>query len=168
MKVCPNCGNEVPDKARLCAHCSTPLPETVEPPLAPPPPTPEMQAEAQLQAQVGQPLQPHPGTVAGQAVQAFPGQQVIVRKTEGKAVASLVCGILGIVVCPIILSIVAIVLSRQSSKAIKDSGGMLEGEGLATWGLVTGIIGLVLGIAQIILVIALFSSFPGAFTTTGF
>ncbi len=167
MKVCPNCGNEVPDKARLCAHCSTPLPETVEPPLTPPP-TPAMQAEAQMQAQVGQPLQPQPGAVAGQAVQAFPGQQVIVRKTEGKAVASLVCGILGIVVCPIILSIVAIVLSRQSSKAIKESGGMLEGEGLAMGGLVTGILGLVLGIAQIILVIALFSSFPDAFTTTGF
>ena len=63
---------------------------------------------------------------------------------SGKATAALVCGIVGIFICPIVLSILAIVFGIQSRKQITESGGRLKGHGMATAGLVLGIVGLVL------------------------
>ena len=63
---------------------------------------------------------------------------------SGKATASLVLGIVGIFVCPIILSILAIVFGIQSRKEIANSLGRLKGHGMATAGLVLGIVGLAL------------------------
>jgi hypothetical protein len=63
---------------------------------------------------------------------------------SGKATASLVLGILGILACPIILSVLAIIFGVQSRNEITRSGGRISGHGMATAGLVLGIIGLVL------------------------
>src|SRR6478752_364359 len=63
---------------------------------------------------------------------------------NGKATASLVTGIVGIFICPIVLSILAIVFSVQARKQIAASGGRLKGEGMAKAGLILGIVGLVL------------------------
>ncbi len=64
----------------------------------------------------------------------------------GGAVASLVLGIVGLVLCPIlVLSILAIVFGVKARRRIKASGGQLGGSGQATAGLVLGIIGLVVG-----------------------
>ncbi len=63
---------------------------------------------------------------------------------SGKATASLVLGIIGIFVCPIVLSILAIVFGVQSRKEITNSMGRIKGHGMATAGLVLGIVGLAL------------------------
>jgi len=63
---------------------------------------------------------------------------------SGKATASMVLGIVGIFVCPIVLSILAIVFGIQSRKDIANSAGRLKGHGMATAGLVLGIVGLAL------------------------
>jgi hypothetical protein len=70
-------------------------------------------------------------------------------KTNTKAIWSLVTGILGIFCCPIIFSVAAIILSRQAKDEIRTRGE--GGEGLATAGFVLAMIGLVVGVIQIIL-----------------
>jgi hypothetical protein len=71
-------------------------------------------------------------------------------ETNKKAIFSLVTGILGLFCCPVVLSVAAIILSRQAKSEIAGRGG--GGEGLATAGFVLGIIGLVLGAIQLILI----------------
>lgn len=63
------------------------------------------------------------------------------RRTDGQAVASLVLGIAGIVICPIVCSIIAIVLGNQA-KARLAADPALEGEGLARAGVILGYVGL--------------------------
>lgn len=65
-------------------------------------------------------------------------------KTSGKAITSLVCGILSIVMPFIgfILGVLAIVFGILSRNEIKRGEGKIEGGGMATAGLVCGIIGI--------------------------
>jgi hypothetical protein len=76
------------------------------------------------------------------------------RPNNGKATASLALGIGGLLVCPLVLSVLAIVLGLQARKEIDRSGGRQRGRGNATAGVVTGGVGLVLGIVVIVLVAA--------------
>jgi hypothetical protein len=64
-------------------------------------------------------------------------------RNDGKAVAALVCGLVGLVLAGIILGIIAIVFGVQSRKAIDASRGQLKGRGMATAGLVLGIVDIV-------------------------
>lgn len=86
------------------------------------------------------------------------------RRTEGTAVASLVLGIAGFVVCPLITSILAIVFGNQAQRKIAQDPS-LEGEGMAKAGVILGWIGVALfavGILFFIIVIA-----SGGFSTQG-
>jgi hypothetical protein len=76
-------------------------------------------------------------------------------ETSGKATASLVLGICGLVVCPLICSILALVFGYQGRAEIDKSGGRIGGRGNATAGIVLGWIGLVIGVLLIVLVIVL-------------
>ena len=72
----------------------------------------------------------------------------------------MVCGILGLTACPVVLSIVALVLGYSAKKTIRASGGREQGEGMATAGIVTGWIGIaiwgaLLGFYLVILLITL-------------
>ena len=59
------------------------------------------------------------------------------------AVAALVLGILGILVCPL-LGPFAWVYGRKGERAVDASGGVLGGRGLATAGKILGIVGTLL------------------------
>jgi type II secretory pathway pseudopilin PulG len=82
----------------------------------------------------------------GQAVTAVPGQQgaaptapapyVGAGETSGKALASLLTGIFGLLIFPI--AIAAIILGHMSRSEIRKSNGRLKGDGMATAGLVMG------------------------------
>lgn len=74
--------------------------------------------------------------------------------SNGKATASLVCGILGLIVCPIVFSIAAIVLGYQSRNEIDASQGRQQNRGVATAGIITGWVGIAFGVLLIILVAA--------------
>jgi len=63
------------------------------------------------------------------------------RRTEGTAVASLILGILGLIACPLILSIPAIVLGNQAQDRIRQNPTTLDGEGMARAGMIMGWIG---------------------------
>src|SRR5690349_5805651 len=74
-------------------------------------------------------------------------------RTSRKAIASLVLSIIGILVAPIIFSTAGIVfgvLARQDIKRDRALGG----GGLATAGIVVGVVGIVLGLIVGIAVIA--------------
>lgn len=68
------------------------------------------------------------------------------RRTSGKAIAALVCGILNLVGCSgiIVMTVLAIVFGVQGQKEVDQSSGQVTGRGMATAGLVLGIIGAVL------------------------
>lgn len=70
------------------------------------------------------------------------------------AVAALVLGILGIVLCPL-LGPFAWVYGRKGEQAVDASGGVLSGRGLATAGKILGIIGTLLIVLVLVALLAL-------------
>jgi len=81
------------------------------------------------------------GAVAGAPpAAATPSRPMLPPKTSGKAIASLVCGLLFFVP---FLFIVAIVYGHLGLSEIRKSAGRLTGEGIAIAGLVLGYMGIV-------------------------
>lgn len=80
-------------------------------------------------------------------------------KTSGLAVASLVCSIAGLFMCLFIGQIIGIVLGYKARQEIKEAAGALEGDGLASAGIIVGWVGIAIDIV-IVLMIAL--AFTGA------
>ncbi len=78
------------------------------------------------------------------------------QSTSVMSIISLVTGILGIFPCCTIgvFSIAAIVLGVLGKKEIAESQGTKKGAGMAQAGLITGIVGLVLGVLYWVLVVA--------------
>src|SRR4051812_45761099 len=87
-----------------------------------------------------QPQQPNPqGAASGGWAQTPDGRWVQTGPTSsGKATAALVLGILGLVFCPLICSVLALVYGYQGRREIDASGGRLGRRGNATAGLVVG------------------------------
>ena len=71
-----------------------------------------------------------------------------------KALISMILGIVGLFCIPIILPVLAIVLGVQARNEIDRSPGTYKNRGMATAGLVLGIIGLAFGVLYIVRVIA--------------
>ena len=92
----------------------------------------------------------HPGPAAGTAAVApAPG-----KRTEGFAIASLVCGIVGFFAVPIVGSVLAIVFGSVARKRIADDPD-LGGTEMARAGIIIGWIGVVLGLLAIVFFIVL-------------
>jgi hypothetical protein len=64
-------------------------------------------------------------------------------KTSSKAIASLVCGIVGLLCFGIILGPVALGLGLSAKKEIESSNGAVTGGGMATAGIVLGVLAIV-------------------------
>ena len=64
-------------------------------------------------------------------------------QTDGKAIGSLVCGILSLTIFSCLTGIPAIILGHMSRSAIQKSRGRLKGEGMALAGLVLGYVSIV-------------------------
>jgi Domain of unknown function (DUF4190) len=78
-------------------------------------------------------------------------------KTSGKATTSLVLGVVSMVCFGFLTGIPAIIVGIRARKEIRLSHGRTSGDGLALGGIITGIIGTLLGIAAVALVIGLFA-----------
>ena len=113
-----------------------------------------------------QPQQPTgPGgwhqTPDGKWVQSGPG-------SSGKATAALVLGILGLVFCPLICSVLALVFGYQGRREIDASGGQMSGRGNAVAGIVLGWIGAVFyGLILLLIIIGALAGDSTSGTTTG-
>lgn len=94
---------------------------------------------------------PPPPPPGGPGGYAYPAP-----RTSGKAVASLVSGIVGLplFLCCTLSGVPAVVLGFMARSEIRKSQGTLTGDGMATAGLILGLIAVVLGVAGIILVFA--------------
>ena len=77
-------------------------------------------------------------------------------RTNTLAVISLVFGILGWTALPLIGGIVAIITGHIARKEIRQSGGVEEGDGLATAGIVLGWVSIATGLLFIMLAFLLF------------
>ena len=97
---------------------------SAQPPAGPPPPPPN----------------PQPG---------FPGPP----QSSGKATAALVLGLVGLFLCPLICSILAIVFGKQAMDEIDQNPGM-TGRGSAKAGFILGIVGTSLSALGIIIILA--------------
>ena len=73
--------------------------------------------------------------------------------TPGNAIASLILGIIGIVLCPIVTSVVGLILGYGAKKEIDNSDGRLGGRGVAMGGIITSWIGLAIYIPIIALIV---------------
>jgi len=62
----------------------------------------------------------------------------------GKATAAMVCGIVGILFCPIVLSVLALVFGNQAKKEMDRNPGGYTNRGQAQAGFILGIVGLCL------------------------
>ena len=71
----------------------------------------------------------------------FSGSSYQSAPNSNNALISMISGILGLTLIPIIGSIVALVLGYMAKKEIQESGGALGGDGMATTGIVLGWIG---------------------------
>lgn len=74
--------------------------------------------------------------------------------TNGKAITAFVLGLGGIFICPVILSVAAIVLGGQARGEIAGSQGQQKGQGLAKAGVILGWISLALTLLFIIAIVA--------------
>ncbi len=77
--------------------------------------------------------------------------------SDGSATVALVLGILSIVMCGFLTGIPAMIIGRSSRKRIQASGGALGGEGLATAGFWTGLVGSLLSVLMFLAIAALFA-----------
>jgi len=90
----------------------------------------------------------HPGPAAAHSHASPPGP-----RTEGLAIASLICGIAGFFFVPVVGSILAIALGSAARRRIAGDPG-LQGDEMARAGIIVGWVGLVLLLLIIGFVIA--------------
>lgn len=79
---------------------------------------------------------PQPGYPYPQPQGYYPPPQ-----TSGKAVASLIFSILGLSVLPTLGSLIGLVLGYMARGEIRASAGRITGDGMATWGIILGWLG---------------------------
>ena len=71
------------------------------------------------------------------------------------AIISLVAGIAGWTLLPFLGAIVAIITGHIAKGEIKRGGGMVTGNGMATWGLVLGYVNIAFGICLLCVLVIL-------------
>lgn len=127
---CPRCATINLDGSLACASCGAPL---AAPPPGPPP--------------VGYPPPGYPPAGGYYPPPGYPPPYAYgPQRTSGLAIA-------GFVVSLVVCGLIGLILSLQGKKEINNSGGMVGGGGLATAGVVIGIIRLVLEVIYLIVVI---------------
>jgi len=74
-------------------------------------------------------------------------------QSSGTAVAALVLGICGFVVCPLICSIAAIICGNIALNEIERSGGRITGRDMAKAGLILGWVGVALCVIGLLVIV---------------
>lgn len=129
---CPQCGAPNEDDAIFCGNCGAVL--NVDESAAPSADLPPLPEGAQPVELVGPDQPPPPPPPRPAAAPAAP-------PTSGMAIASLLLGIGGLTVVPVIGSVLALILGYMARKDIRERLAEISGEGLATAGIILGWIG---------------------------
>lgn len=121
---CFRCGASMPDTSTACPQCGTAVadaPQVSPPPAMPPAAAPWSNAP-------------------------FPQPYFARPRTDGKAIASLICGVLSLMCFTVFAGIPAVILGHLSKSDIRKSQGRLQGDGMALAGLITGYAGIAFGL----------------------
>lgn len=86
--------------------------------------------------------------------------------TSSLSLTSLIMGIVGWVLIPIVGAIIAVITGHMAKKEIRESQGLLGGDGVATAGLILGYSNLALGLCAC-LVLMLFPALLAALLAFG-
>lgn len=155
---CSKCGKSLGEGEVFCPDCGIRVAGASTGRESPQPGEAEIESLA-----TGKPVAPD-GTSAGQAgdgpeltadsetaASAVPGSTVPPAppepgaprgKTSGFSIASLILGIAGLLICPILASILAFIFGLFAKGEIRRGNGALKGSGMATAGITLGIIGI--------------------------
>lgn len=153
---CTRCGTQNSEDAAFCRNCSAPLVKPGATPRQPggfatPPPygtssttSPQQPAQPTQPSQSGQ--APYPGyqgypVYQGNYVNQAPSQQ---SSASGRAIASLILSILGLIGCGFLTSIPGLILGKMEMNAINAGEAPRAGEVLAKIGFYLGIAATVL------------------------
>src|SRR5262249_29549334 len=126
---CFKCGASMPDASPVCTQCGAEVKNAPQPQAIPQP-----QASTWSQPGMAQPYRVDP-------------------PTAGKALASMIFGIVGMLCFWGVLGIPAVILGHLAKSSISKSMGRLKGEGMATAGLVMGYLNIALGILVVIAIV---------------
>ncbi|TZF89162.1 DUF4190 domain-containing protein [Lysobacter lacus] len=88
-------------------------------------------------------------------------------QTSALAIASLAFGIACWLALPVLGSLGAIICGHMARREIRESGGRLGGDGMATAGLALGYVHLVVAILVVVFVMLLFGGFAAALLAIG-
>jgi len=152
MKTCIHCGYSAPGTWTTCPACAQPVPDAPggAPPMGPGAPFPGGAPAPRPAASYGpSPSNPYaaPSAERSQPVPYYlPGGMTL--PTSGKAIASLVLGILSIALIyfGVILGPLAIGFYASARKDLSQVPPTCKGQGINVAGLVTGIIGTLMGL----------------------
>jgi hypothetical protein len=150
MKGCEKCAAENPDDAGFCSVCGHNLAHIDEGQagivrIIPPPGASERSSQEAL---------------ADKSVAYGPHPVVVSINNNGKAIASLVLGIFGIASCPILGSIIALILGYQARREIAASSGWQTGDQLAKAGVILGWIGIAIYVVLFIVFVIILVNDP--------
>lgn len=135
---CTRCGTQNPDDAGFCRNCSSPLtrPGSQQQPgaYANPSPTPSQPQPP-----------PYPGYQGAPIYQSsYANQSSVQGSASGRAIASMVLSILGLVMCAFFTSIPGMIMGKMEMNAIAAGQAPRAGETLAKIGFYLGIAGTVI------------------------
>lgn len=153
---CPQCGAPNEDDAIYCGECGAVLDAEGAAPIG--------QHTVESETPEAMNLSDEPGTPAEEEVPPVPARRTTppprpvlpapaTPRTSGLAIASLLLGIGGLTILPLLGSIVAIILGYMARAEIRQRPAELEGNGIALAGIIMGwiavglaVLGLVIGI----------------------
>jgi hypothetical protein len=163
MKYCIQCGRQLDEASRFCTNCGTNNPEAQAEVQSVPQSEFQQEAQPLPQPEFQQQYQPPPVAPAADYTQqqydynnsynnpTLPGPG------SGRATASLVLGIIGIVVGEWLFGVIGLILASSSDKKQAEAG--LPPIETTKAGRITSIIAIVIGVLWAIVMIAIFVPF---------
>lgn len=142
---CTRCGTQNPDDAGFCRNCSSPLTRPASHSGQQTAPQPNQPTSGSY-ANPSSSQSPYPGYQGPPVYQSSYANQPITQQSgaSGRAIASMVLSILGLVMCGFLTSIPAMILGKMELNDIKLGKAPKAGETLAKIGFYVGIAGTVI------------------------
>lgn len=161
MRECVSCRAANPDDADFCSACGAVIPIAAGGP------------QGTIQSGMAPDSTPSPVYPGGAVYYGSPHQQppypaVMTVNSNGKAIASLVLAIFGIASCPIVCSIIALILGVQARREIAASGGWQTGDNLARAGIILAWVGIGLYVLLILFIVIVALASPDSFSLPQF
>src|SRR5512138_191265 len=98
-------------------------------------------------------------------MQAPVSQDRVPKPTSSLSLTSMIMGMLGWTLVPVVGGIIAVITGHMAKKEIRQSDGLLGGDGIATAGLVLGYANLVLALCGCLIILLFPALFAGMWSS---